>query len=142
MKEPLIKAGLIPVNEPSTFGDSAPEDSEQMTVMDVPAMTAAPDPARSRPSVKRLLQGDGANLISFRFAPGQELPDHKAAHPITVQCLSGTLDFTCGDERVRMLPGTVIHLRDHVIHAVECPADAEGDAVLLLTMLTGERHQH
>ncbi len=141
MKEPLTGDGLIPVNKPDTFGESALTDSEQMTVLAVPAMTPAPDPARKRPSVIRLLQGDGANVISFGFAPGQELPDHKSAHPITVQCLSGTIDFTCGGETVRMSPGTVIHLREHVVHAVTCPATAEGEAVLLLTMLTGERHQ-
>ena len=141
MKEPLNTPGDIPVNRPDTFGESALKDSDQMTALAVPDMTPAPDPARSRPSVIRLLQGDGANVISFGFAPGQDLPDHKAAHPITVQCLSGALDFTCGGETVRMAPGTVIHLREHVVHAVTCPADAPGDAVLLLTMLTGERHQ-
>lgn len=87
MKEPLTPAGLIPAADP--------------------ALTPAPDPSRSRPSATRLLQGDGANVIAFGFAPGQDLPDHKSAHPITVQC----------------------------------PADAAGNAVLPLTMLTGGRHQ-
>lgn len=131
----------VPVNVPETFGDGQLRDSDHMTVLALPELAPQPNPDRPRPGVKRLLQGDGANLIVFSFAPGQDLPDHKAAHPITVQCLSGTLDFTCGGERVRMAPGTVIHVRERVIHAVECPADAEGFAVLLLTMLTGERHQ-
>ncbi len=131
----------VPVNVPETFGDGQLRDSDHMTVLPLSELALQPDPGRPRPGVKRLLQGDGANLIVFSFAPGQDLPDHKAAHPITVQCLSGTLDFTCGGERVRMAPGTVIHVRERVIHAVECPADAEGFAVLLLTMLTGERHQ-
>ncbi|HHU39358.1 MAG TPA: cupin domain-containing protein [Propionibacterium sp.] len=110
-----------------------------MTVLDL--LDAAPAAREgTRPGVQRLLQGDGANVIAFTFTPGQSLPDHKAAHPITVQCLSGVLDFTCGDETVRLAPGVVAHLRDHVVHRVDCPPDADPTNVLLLTMLTGERH--
>lgn len=131
----------IPLNDAETFGASQLRDSEQMTVLPLLQLAPPAEDSRPRPGVTRLLQGDGANLILFTFRPGQDLPDHKSAHPITVQCLSGTLDFTCGGERVRMEPGTVIHLRERVVHAVDCPADAAGEAVLLLTMLTGERHQ-
>lgn len=111
-----------------------------MTVLPVPEAAPTPDSTRPRPAVARLLQGDGANLITFAFAPGQNLPDHRAAHPITVQCLEGELDFTCGEETVRLAPGTVIHLREQITHRVDCPADAPERSVLLLTMLTGERH--
>ncbi|GAA2095961.1 MULTISPECIES: cupin domain-containing protein [Brevibacterium] len=140
--------------------------------IDVLAAAPAPDPQRrnGRPSVKRLLQGDGANLIAFTFVPGQSLPEHTAAHPITVQCLSGTLTFTCEGQTTVLTPGTIVHCRAHVEHRVDCPAGevkpasgaeatgraavtgptdaasgAEAEAaasgsVLLLTMLTGERH--
>lgn len=129
----------LPLNTPDTFGDAAEHDRAGMTVLDL--LDAAPAVREgSRPGVKRLLQGDGANVIAFTFAPGQLLPDHRAAHPITVQCLSGVLDFTCGEETVRLAPGVVAHLRDHVVHGVRCPTDAEPTNVLLLTMLTGERH--
>ncbi|WP_051298187.1 cupin domain-containing protein [Brevibacterium album] len=120
-------------------------------VLDVLALAPAADPERrnGRPSVKRLLQADGANLIAFTFAPGQSLPEHTAAHPITVQCLSGLLTFTCEGETTVLTPGTVVHCRAHVEHRVDCPEEpagsvqeggAAGPNVLLLTMLTGERH--
>lgn len=117
-----------------------PDDA--LTVVDVlGADGAVPDPSRDRGTVKRLLTGDGANLITFSFAPGQSWPDHQAAHPITVQCLAGTLDFTVGKRTVRLAPGVVLHLRERVEHRVDCPADAPDPSnVLLLTMLTGERH--
>lgn len=99
-----------------------------------------PQPDKSRPAVKRLLQGDGANLIAFTFSAGQSLPDHRAAHPITVQCLSGVLDFGCAGETVRLEPGVITHLPAGLTHRVDCPAGASGPAVLLLTMLTGETH--
>lgn len=70
------------------------EDGSAATI-DVLSLAAPPDPEhpRGRPAVKRLMVGDGANLIAFTFAPGQSFPDHSVAHPITVQCLSGELTF-------------------------------------------------
>lgn len=113
------------------------------TVLDVLSLAPEPDASRPRPAVRRLAQADGANLITFGFLPGQDLPEHSAAHPIVVQCLSGTLDFGFEDQLVRLTPGKIVHLRERVIHKVECPADASPDVahVLLLSMLTGERHQ-
>lgn len=130
----------VPVNSPETFGDAATHGSGAMTVLPLLDAAPAPDPSRPRPAVQRLLQGDGANLITFTFAPGQDLPDHKAAHPITVQCVEGVLDFSSGGETVRLGPGVVVHLPEHTIHRVECPADAPERSILLLSMLTGERH--
>lgn len=128
-------------NRPDTFG--APEhrgQSGHMSVVHVLENLPEPHPARPRPGVRRLLHADGGNLICFHFLPGHNLPDHRAAHPITVQCLSGELLFTCEDEVVRMEPGVVLHLPAYLVHRVECPEDAEPDKehVLLLTMLTGE----
>ena len=112
-----------------------------MRPVDVLALAAAPQPdhPRGRPSVKRLLQEDGANLVTFTFAPGQSFPDHSVAHPITVQCLSGDLTFGVGEESIRMTPGVVVHCKERVIHWVECPDTAPESNVLLVTMLTGER---
>lgn len=111
------------------------------TTVDALALAAAPNPdhPRGRPSVKRLIQEDGANLVTFTFAPGQTFPDHSVAHPITVQCLSGELTFGCGDETIRMTPGVVVHCKERVTHRVDCPESAPASSVLLLTMLTGER---
>lgn len=131
-----------PVYRPDGFGAPASRDSDSMTVLPLTEQAPAAKPQRPHPAVKRLLQGDGANLIAFTFAPGQDLPDHTAAHPIIVQCVSGTLDFSAGGDTVRLSAGIVIHLRADVVHRVDCPADAAEEAsVLLLTMLTGERHQ-
>ncbi|GAA4512201.1 cupin domain-containing protein [Brevibacterium yomogidense] len=111
------------------------------TTVDALALAAAPNPdhPRGRPSVKRLMQEDGANLVTFTFAPGQTFPDHSVAHPITVQCLSGELTFGCGDETTQMTPGVVVHCKERVTHRVDCPESAPASSVLLLTMLTGER---
>lgn len=131
----------LPVNRPEVFGDAdSTDDADRATRIDT-VNAVEPKPGGARPAVKRMLQGDGANLIVFNFCPGQALPDHKAAHPITVQCVSGSLEFECGDDRFPLQPGEVVHLRAYVPHAVYCPDDASEEGnVLLLSMLTGERH--
>ncbi|MDF5819826.1 cupin domain-containing protein [Corynebacterium felinum] len=93
-----------------------------------------------KPKAQRVLRGDGANLILFSFAPGQVLAEHMAAHPITIQCIDGVLDFVCENETVRLHPGVIIHLDSRIEHRVDCPDEAPGKNVLLLTMLTGEKH--
>lgn len=126
-------------NRPDTFGSPA-VSGQKISVIRLLEQAPEHQTERSRPTVKRLLQGDGANLIAFTFGPGQQLPEHKAAHPITVQCVAGVLDFEVSGQRVRLDPGVVIHLQEHIPHSVFCPADADETNVLLLTMLTGERH--
>lgn len=44
------------------------------------------------------------------------------------------------DGEIALEPGTVVHLRAMVVHEVSAPDDAAEENVLLLTMLTGERH--
>ncbi|MFI5504072.1 cupin domain-containing protein [Corynebacterium kutscheri] len=109
-----------------------------MAIIDVLSNAPAANPERKVPAVTRLLSGKGANLIAFNFAPGQRLADHKAAHPITVQCLTGTLDFSVAEETIRLHPGMIIHLEKLVVHRVDCPNDAAENNILLLTMLTNE----
>lgn len=111
-----------------------------MTVFNILHEAPAAQPEKKRPSVKRLLQGNGANLIAFTFSPGQSLPDHRSAHPITVTAFSGQLTFSYGDETHMLNPGVTVHLDAHITHRVDCPEDSTDNAVMLLTMLTGEKH--
>ena len=84
------------------------------------------------PAVKRLQTADGVNIIAMRFRSGQTLPDHRAAHPIMVQCIEGQVRFTVGDRTEVLTPGTVAYLPAMVPHRV----DADEDSVFLLSMLT------
>lgn len=68
-------------NKPETFGAPAIVGKDA-TVIRLLEQAPEPQPERPRPAVQRLLQGDGANLIAFTFAPGQELPERKAAHSV------------------------------------------------------------
>ncbi|MDK8364575.1 cupin domain-containing protein [Corynebacterium sp. UMB10119B] len=68
----------------------------------------------------------------MRFRAGQSLPDHRAAHPILVQCMEGRVRFSVGDRTETLTPGRVAHLPSMVPHRV----DADEDSVFLLSMLT------
>ena len=141
MSEHTPSDTTVPVNTPDIFGAPEVSPSGTMTVIDSVAAAPETDPSRNRPGVRRHLQGDGANIILMNFAPGQCLDDHQSAHPITVQCTQGRLLFTCGVDVVEMRPSVVLHLTSHLTHRVDCPADAPERNILVLTMLTGERHQ-
>ena len=106
-------------------------DPEDLSIHDV--VTAAPAAEDGDgPAVKRLQTADGVNIIAMRFRSGQTLPDHRAAHPIMVQCIEGQVRFTVGDRTEVLTPGTVAHLPAMVPHRV----DADEDSVFLLAMLT------
>lgn len=108
-----------------------PADGAALTFRDV--IAAAPEATDGDgPAVSRLQTADGVNLIAMRFRAGQALPDHRAAHPITVQCLQGRLRFTVGDRTETLTPGSIAHLPAMVPHRV----DADDDSVFLLSMLT------
>ncbi|ARU46404.1 cupin domain-containing protein [Corynebacterium silvaticum] len=129
----------VPTNTPHSFGDAHRDcDAENATSLDILSEAPDADPQRKVPTVTRLLQAEGANIIVFTFAPGQVLNDHKAAHPVTIQCLQGFLDVECPDKNVRLTPGKVLYLPQRVIHKVSSPSSSPSEAILLLTMLTGK----
>lgn len=114
-------------NDPDAFGAAS-------ALLDA---SLAPDAREGRgPAVKRILNGHAAEFIMMTYAPGQLLSQHKAAHPVTIQCLEGRFNLTVGDEVYELTPGRVAHLKAMTVHEVTCPEDAPARNVLLLTMLT------
>ncbi|AZA08996.1 MULTISPECIES: cupin domain-containing protein [Corynebacterium] len=115
-------------NTPETFGQAA-----QQHVPGLFSANDAPAPSdRKVPSVQRVLEAEGCNVILFRFRPGQELREHKAAWPITVQCLEGALEFGWQGQQITLTPGQMLYLPKMEPHWVR----AEQDAVLGLQMHT------
>lgn len=123
---------------PKAFGPAEGDPNADVSVF---TADDAPEPRQGTPpAITRKLEGDGANLIFLTFTPGQVLRSHTTAHPITVQTLEGSLVLTTEDDDIALEPGTVVHLRAMVVHEVSAPEDAAETNVLLLSMLTGERH--
>lgn len=123
---------------PRAFGPAEGNPNADVTVLNV---DDAPEPRTGAPpAMTRKLEGDGVNLIFLTFTPGQVLRSHTSAHPITVQTLKGSLLLTTDDGDIALEPGTVVHLRAMVVHEVFAPENAADTNMLLLSMLTGERH--
>src|SRR5690625_784344 len=76
----------------------------------------------------------------FNIHPG---PGFAISHFYTSHYPANTERVTAAgyhDGDIELRPGTVVHLRAMVVHEVSAPDDAADENVLLLTMLTGERH--
>lgn len=120
---------------PEDIGDAAAHFDRGSVLL---SASQAPDPRDgSGPMITRILNGDAAEFIMMTYVPGQVLADHRAAHPIMIQCLEGRLELAVGEERYELIAGRIAHLSAMVVHRVECPPDAPARNVLLLTMLTG-----
>ncbi len=113
-----------------------------LTVTELPTSIAPTEPGRPLPSTRRILKAEGVDLISFTFSPDQVLGDHRAAYPITVHCIAGEVDFTVGDQTLRMHTGTLLHLEEGILHHVSATPEATEAATILVSLLTGERKTH
>ena len=74
---------------------------------------------------------DDARVVLFSFAAGQQLSDHTAAMPVTLEIVAGEARITLGDEEVDGRPGTWIHLPANLPHSVL----ARTPVTMLLTLL-------
>lgn len=106
------------------------------TVLVFPQLTDALTPFENKPQARKLVDAGGANLVLLSFRAGQVWKEHHSVHPVVVQVLAGAVDFEVKGEVLHLVPGTPIHLTDHLLHEVR----ATEDATVLVTMLTGERH--
>jgi quercetin dioxygenase-like cupin family protein len=82
--------------------------------------------------VSRAIHSDGdVRVVLFSFAPGQQLSDHTAPMPVTLEIVEGEADITLGGELVEGVPGTWIHMPGNTPHSVT----AKTPLTMLLTLL-------
>ncbi|PRQ12548.1 LuxR family transcriptional regulator [Corynebacterium sp. 13CS0277] len=133
--QPQEGATSLPIHRPETFGDA--DTTGAVFHGDVLALAPAAQKG-ARPAVARIHTGPRANHILFRFQPGQQLRQHKAAHPITVSAPEGALLFTvAGQDPVVLSGGMMMHLDAYIPHEVAVADGADG-GVLWLIMHTGD----
>ena len=80
---------------------------------------------------RALYNDDDVRVVHFSFAAGQQLSDHTAAVPVTLEVLAGDATISLDGEVVEGRPGTWIHLPASTPHSVV----ARTPVVLLLTLL-------
>lgn len=84
----------------------------------------------AEPKPKLLLQNDSFKVMRLVLPAGKTIPEHKAPKEITVQCVSGAVDFTAKGETHRMTTGKLLHLESAELHTLT----AIETSVMLVTM--------
>lgn len=74
---------------------------------------------------------DDVRVVLFSFAAGQQLSDHTAAMPVTLEVVEGEADIGLEGEMVDARPGTWMYLPANTPHSVT----ARTPLTLLLTLL-------
>jgi quercetin dioxygenase-like cupin family protein len=86
--------------------------------------------------VSRTLHNDeDVRVVLFSFAAGQQLTDHTAAMPVTIEVIDGESRIGVADQMIEGRPGTWLHLPADTPHSVF----ATTPVTLLLTLLKRRR---
>ena len=98
------------------------------TIIDIRAPVETPGDG----IVSRAIHSDAdVRVVLFSFAAGQQLSDHTASMPATIEIVEGEADITLGDESVQGKPGTWIHMPADTNHSVT----AQTPLTMLLTLI-------
>jgi quercetin dioxygenase-like cupin family protein len=82
---------------------------------------------------RTLYADDQIKVVLFGFAPGQELSEHTASVPATLDFRRGEAELTLGADMHPARAGTFVHMDAGLPHSVR----ATTSVVLLLTLLKG-----
>lgn len=90
------------------------------------------------PSISVLINTLHAKEIRIVFKKGQEMTAHKAAYPIVVIVIDGSIDFGVDSERFTLDKGMIIALEANMLHDLK----ATKDSIVLLSMNKSVTSQH
>lgn len=100
----------------------------ECTIVDLRAPVETPDDGIVS---RAIYSDDDVRVVHFSFATGQQLSDHTASMPVTLEVVEGSATITVGDDVVDGRPGTWLHMPANTPHSVV----AKSPLVLLLTLL-------
>jgi len=100
---------------------------EQPVVADLRAMI---DVADNGIVSKSIVENEHHKIIHFTFAPGQELSEHTASVPATIEIVDGQGSVVLDGVTHEARPGMLFYMPADMRHAVR----ASGDLAMLLTM--------
>ena len=79
-----------------------------------------------------LIKTDTLEVIRLVLPAGKELPAHRVAGEITVQCLEGRIAFTAGDATHELAAGDFLYLSGGETHSLRGIEDASVLVTILL----------
>jgi quercetin dioxygenase-like cupin family protein len=89
-------------------------------------------PALSTTVTKTLIKTDRLEVIRLAVPAGKEIPPHKVAGEITVQCLEGRVEFTALNETRELPAGQMCYLPGGEVHSLKGLADSSVLVTILL----------
>lgn len=84
----------------------------------------------------KLVKTPSFELIRLVLPAGKEIPPHKTRGEITVQCLEGSVNFSCHGETRDLRPGDLLYLAADEVHALKA---VETSSLLVSLILAQER---
>ncbi len=102
--------------------------TDSPTIVDLRAPVETPDDGIVS---RAIYNDDDVRVVHFSFATGQQLSDHTAPMPVTLEVVEGEATITLGDDVIEGRPGTWLHMPANTPHSVV----AKTPLVLLLTLL-------
>ena len=93
-------------------------------------ITLTSDEADNEPKPKQIVKAERLKVMRLVLPAGKTLAEHKAPGEITVQCLSGHVNFTTMGETKSMTTGTMLYLEASQPHALT----AVDDSVMIVTL--------
>ena len=82
-----------------------------------------------------LIKSERLEVIRLVVPAGKEIPPHKVAGPITVQCLEGCIEFDAGGSRRSLGPGEMLYLAGDELHSLK---GIEDSSVLVTIQLASK----
>ncbi len=84
--------------------------------------------------IEQLFAGPRRKLVQITLRNNAVLDAHKAAVPITIQCVAGRGTLTAGgaSQTVELTPGVLVTLEPNLVHEIA----AQPDVSILLTQFT------
>lgn len=105
-------------------------NDEPIFIADLIAEASPPDDG----ILSRTISNDHRmKAVLFGFGAGQELSEHTASMPATLQFFSGDATLTLGDETRAVGPGCFVHMPAGLPHSIR----ANTPTVMLLVLLKG-----
>ncbi len=77
-----------------------------------------------------LVRDEHIEIFRLVLGAGTHMQEHSAAGAMTVQCLSGEVDFSCHGRTQTLQPDDLIYLNDAAPHALH----SRQEAILLITL--------
>jgi len=84
-----------------------------------------------------LFKAEHLEVIRLVLLAGQELPPHKVAGEITLQCLEGELLIEVQSDRYRLPSGRMLYLTGGEVHKVVATQDSSALLTIALVQMNG-----